>query len=96
MRFEWDPSKNASNKRKHGVGFEEAARVFDAPDRALELFDELHSFDEDRFITIGPIASGLVLVVWCEVVDDVIRIISARFATKRETGLYRRAMQERT
>jgi len=63
MKFEWDPEKNRANQSKHGVSFEDAVRVFDADEEALELFDEGHSDFEDRFITIGPIEDGLALVV---------------------------------
>jgi uncharacterized DUF497 family protein len=95
MRFEWDPEKNRINQQKHGVSFEEAVRVFDAEDEALDLFDERHSDSEDRFITIGPIRGGLVLVVWTERMEDVIRVISARWATPGEKRLYRRHMEHR-
>ena len=54
----------------------------------LEIFDEAHSEDEDRFIAIGPIRRGLVLVVWTERDETVVRIISARWATPRETARY--------
>jgi uncharacterized DUF497 family protein len=60
----------------------------------LELFDEHHSEDEDRFIAIGPIKRGLVLVAWTERDEDVVRIISARWATKGETGLYRSYLED--
>ena len=55
----------------------------------LEIFDEAHSTDEDRFIAIGAIARGIVLVVYTEPDDDSVRIISARQATKREIEMYR-------
>jgi uncharacterized DUF497 family protein len=89
VRLEWDESKNLGNQNKHGVSFEEASQLFIADVECLEIFDELHSDDEDRFISIGPITRGLVLVVWTQRVDDVIRIISARWATKREALRYR-------
>lgn len=92
MVFEWDPEKSRANQAKHGVRFEDAIAVFDVGHLALELFDALHSDDEDRFITIGPIGGGLVLVVWTERVDAVVRVISARWATPRERSLYRRRM----
>lgn len=95
MKFEWAPEKNRSNQKKHGVSFGDAVRVFDADDEALELFDEQHSDFEDRFITIGPIQGGLVLVVWTERVDETIRVISARWATSRERSLYRQYMEHR-
>jgi len=87
MQFEWDLEKNRRNWRKHGVSFEEATRVFGVPD-ALELFDELHSDFEDRFITIGPIERGLIMVVWTESDEDITRVISARFATPTERRRY--------
>ena len=55
----------------------------------LEIFDDVHSIIEDRFIAIGPIPRGLVLVVWTERDEETIRIISARWATKNEQDLYR-------
>jgi uncharacterized protein len=55
----------------------------------LELFDDAHSVEEDRFLAIGPTRRGLVLVVWTERDEDEIRIISARWATPRETDLFR-------
>jgi putative transcriptional regulator len=56
----------------------------------LEVYDVEHSDAEDRFIAVGPIARGVVLVVWTERVEDVIRIISARWATKGEVALIAR------
>ena len=95
MKFEWDPEKSRTNQQKHGVSFDDAVRVFEADDEALELFDELHSDFEDRFITIGPIRGGLVLVVWTERLEDIIRVISARWATLAERRLYQRHMEGR-
>ncbi|MEZ4266914.1 MAG: BrnT family toxin [Myxococcota bacterium] len=95
MTFDWDPAKNRANQKKHGLSFEDAVGVFEAEGDALELFDEKHSEFEDRFITIGPIQGGLVLVIWTERVDDIIRVISARWATLSERRLYRRHMEQR-
>jgi len=58
----------------------------------LEIFDAAHSDTEGRFIGIGPIARGIIVVVYTEQEDDRIRIIGARFATKREHDLYRSHM----
>ena len=80
----WDPAKNAANRKKHGITFEEASELFTSGVDYLELFDAAHSEMEDRFIAIGPIRRGLVLVVLTEQEEDTIRIISARWATKRE------------
>jgi uncharacterized DUF497 family protein len=89
VRVSWDAAKNRSNQKKHGVSLEEAAELFRSGANYLEVFDEAHSDFEDRFIAIGPIARGLVLVVWTERDEDVVRLISARWATKREQILYR-------
>ncbi len=62
----WDDAKNRANKRKHGVSFAEASELFTSGIDYLEIFDEAHSDLEDRFIAIGPIRRGLVLIVWTE------------------------------
>lgn len=74
--------------RRHGLGIDEACRLFDSGVDYLEIFDDAHSSEEDRFLAIGPVARGVVVVVYTEVHDDVIRIISARRATRRERELY--------
>jgi uncharacterized DUF497 family protein len=58
-----DEAKNLENLRKHKVSFDEAGELFQSGDDYLEIFDEEHSVDEDRFIAIGPIRRSLVLVV---------------------------------
>jgi uncharacterized DUF497 family protein len=85
LRFEWDETKNVANQVKRGVSFEEACKLLVSGDNYLEIFDQEHSDVEDRFIAIGPISRGIVLVVWTERDEDVVRIISARLATKRES-----------
>ena len=57
MLFEYDPEKNEKNITKHGISFKSAARVFFDYDR-IELYDEAHSAEEDRYNTIGDISSG--------------------------------------
>jgi uncharacterized DUF497 family protein len=84
----WDEAKNRANQRKHGISFEEASELFRG-DEYLEIFDEEHSVAEDRFIAIGPIRRGLVLIIWTERDENTIRVISARWATKNEQSLYR-------
>lgn len=96
VEFDWDESKNKSNQLKHGVSFEEASQLFSRDVATLELFDELHSDFEDRFISIGPIKRGLVLVVWAERDADIIRIISARWATARESQRYHAYLRDIT
>ncbi|MEM7584471.1 MAG: BrnT family toxin [Acidobacteriota bacterium] len=88
MLIEWDEEKNRQNQDKHSLSFQEAQELFVSGVNYLELFDESHSHLEERFIAIGPITRGVILVVWTERVEDTIRIISARFATRRENVLY--------
>jgi uncharacterized DUF497 family protein len=89
MPFEWDPKKDQTNREKHGVSFEEVTELFTSGDDFLEIYDEEHSHEEDRFIAIGPIETGVVVVVYTEREDDAIRIVSARKATKKEIRLLR-------
>jgi uncharacterized protein len=91
--FEWDVDKANTNFKKHKVRFEFAASIFQDP-MALTIFDDEHSDTEDRWITIGLARnSHLLLVVhtyYVQNMDDVIiRIISARKATKNETKMYK-------
>jgi uncharacterized DUF497 family protein len=67
-------------------------RLFESGADYLEIFDAAHSEFEDRFVAIGPIDRGLVVVVYTEREDDLIRIIGARLANKREQALYRSYM----
>ena len=89
IRFEWDERKNRLNVRKHGVSFEEAGSVFFDED-ALEFYDDEHSDWVDRFLMLGMSARLRVLLV-CHCMREggtVIRLISARKATKNEKKLY--------
>lgn len=89
-RLEWDEGKNRTNRLKHGISFEEAGELFVSGADYVEIFDDKHSFDEDRFICIGPIPSGIVeVVVVTEPAENVLRLISARSASRREALLYR-------
>ena len=87
LEFEWDPEKAASNLKKHGVSFEEAATVF-RDQLSLTFYDPDHSVDEDRYITIGTSTDGRLIIVSHTDRDDHIRIISARNATRRERKMY--------
>lgn len=93
LNFEWDPVKARANQKKHGVSFEQGTEVFRDP-LAVSIFDEDHSTDEDRWITLGATSQGTVLVVvhtFREVGNQdatTIRIISVREATKRELKNY--------
>lgn len=88
MLFEWDDEKEKKNIIKHGIDFSTAARVFEDVNR-LEFFDETHSDDEDRYITIGQIngVAVIIMLVYTER-KRAIRIISARKATRQEEVKY--------
>lgn len=90
LRFEWDPRKADANLRKHGVSFDEAQTAF-LDDIALVMADPDHSAAEDRFLLLGATASSKLLVV-CHCYrgrDELIRLISARRANRREKATYR-------
>jgi hypothetical protein len=89
MRFDWDPEKEKANLEKHGVSFEDAVALFSSREDYLEIYDESHSQDEDRFIAIGPATGRIIVVVYAEWPEDTIRLISARPATRKELQLYR-------
>ena len=85
MKVEWDPQKAASNKRKHGVSFQEAVTCFADPSGLL-LEDEVHP---ERLALIGVSEKSRVpYTVFAELADDVVRIISARKATTHERRRY--------
>ena len=88
MRFEWDPAKAKNNIRKHGVSFDEAVTVFKDP-LAFIFDDRTHSEQEQREIIIGVSAlRRMVLVCFVERLEDIVRIISARAATRQEIKDY--------
>lgn len=89
LKFEWDENKNRINKSKHKVSFEEAKTVF-FDEEALVIDDPEHSKDEERFIILGMSQkANLLIVCHCyRASETVIRIISARKATKTESGYY--------
>lgn len=89
LRFEWHDAKASTNAKKHGISFDEACSVF-SDENAKFMTDPDHSEQEDRFILLG-LSSTMRLLVVCHCyrgVDQVIRIISARKATKAETLQY--------
>lgn len=91
LRFEWDENKNEINKKKHKISFEEAKTVF-YDEEALLIDDPEHSQEEERFIILGLSKKANMLVV-CHCYrasETVIRIISARKATKNEIKQYRK------
>ena len=89
LSFEWDKTKSQRNLQKHGISFEEAQSVF-YDENAVEFFDDPHSDSKDRFIMLG-FSDHLRLLVVCHCIrkkESIIRIISARRATKTESKYY--------
>ncbi|MCR4962015.1 MAG: BrnT family toxin [Lachnospiraceae bacterium] len=82
---EWDEEKNKSNIKKHGISFETAALVF-ADENRIELYDRLHSDNEDRFIILGRV-HDILFVVYTMRTENA-RLISARLATPAERKIY--------
>lgn len=90
IRFEWDENKNRTNQQKHGVSFDEARTVF-YDEEALVIDDPEHSEEEERFIILGlSNKANLLTVCHCyRASETVIRIISARKATRTESQYYK-------
>ena len=92
FNFEWDPFKAVANEKKHKVSFKHAAEIFLDP-FAISIYDNEHSSQEDRWITIGKDRTNIILVAvhtfsQQDTVNFKVRLISARKATKREKKQY--------
>ena len=89
IEFQWNDAKATENLKKHRVSFDEAKSIF-FDEFGVQFFDDEHSCDEDRFLMLG-MSSGAKLLIVCHCERDhgaLIRIISARRATKRESAFY--------
>jgi hypothetical protein len=91
LKFEWDRRKAASNSKKHGGSFEDAATAFGDP-LSVTIQDPKHSNDEDRFLLLGETQDKKLVVVAHTDRNDTIRIISARPATGREREEYEKGL----
>lgn len=91
MEFEWDEEKNRVNIRKHDIDFNDVCEMFDDP--MLVMLDDRYSYAEERWIGVGMLLGIVVVVVYTERVNDIIRIISARKATKHEARGYAEAIK---
>ena len=91
MQFEWNEEKNKLNQEKHNISFEEAKEVFEDPLQISKL-DHRFSYFEERWITVGSTTKHKVLVVanlfFTDDGEEIIRIISARKANKKEREYY--------
>jgi uncharacterized DUF497 family protein len=95
-RFEWDDDKARSNEIKHGISFDEAVTVFHGS-LARIFDDEVHSINEKREIIIGhSIRDRLLLICFTEQPKEMIRIISARFPTKKERRDYEETIDRKS
>jgi len=88
FRASGDRGRGSRQHQRGKLGLE-ARSLFESEVDYLEIFDSEHSDFEDRFIAIGPIERGLVVIVYTEREEDIIRIIGARWANNREQSLYR-------
>jgi uncharacterized DUF497 family protein len=84
-RFEWDPAKRLANIEKHGIDFADATSVFDG--EVITIEDQRFEYDETRYVTIGLMKSRVLVVAHTDN-GEVIRIISARKASKYEEKQY--------
>ena len=91
MKFEWDEWKNKINLQKHGIDFRDIPKLFELP--MLVLLDSRDDYEEERWIGIGMLFELVCVVVYTEREGDVIRIISARKATKREALAYEKTIK---
>ena len=91
MRFEWDAEKNKENISNHGISFETAREIFFDP-LQLSILDERFDYFEERWITVGSSQLGAIIVVahlyFTDEAEEIIRIISAREATRKERKQY--------
>lgn len=89
MEITWDEAKNLKNRKKHKVWFEDAQRVFDDPNHRVFFDDKSSTVDEERFLVIGFTDTRVLIVSYAEYVNEnMIRIISARKANKKEENYY--------
>lgn len=93
MKFEWDPAKNEENIRKHSLDFGDASEVFSGP--MLVEIDERFDYGEIRSVGIGFLSDLIVLLIYTEKGDDIIRIISFRRAIKNEREKFYKFLENR-
>lgn len=91
MQFEWDEGKNRINIRKHGIDFSDAIDVFNHP--VLTALDSREDYGEERWVALGLMKAMMAVVVYVECNGPVIRIISARKATKHEAKRYEQSIK---
>ena len=93
MKFDWDEAKNTENVRKHFLDFEDARFVFGGP--MLTAVDDRFEYDETRILAVGFLRELVVVLVYTEPDDGVVRIISFRKALKHERQKFFRFLEDR-
>ena len=91
MQFEWSEAKNRANIRKHGIDFADAIDIFNHP--YLHASDDREDYGEERWLAMGWMKALVGVVVYTERQGDVLRVISARKATKREVSRYEKSIK---
>ena len=86
MRYSYDPNKRASNRKKHGLDFEDTRDVIESG-QTVTFEDNRFDYGEQRFITLGVLRGKVVVVATAET-DDEVRVISMRWATSNEQDIY--------
>jgi uncharacterized DUF497 family protein len=93
MVFGWDNAKNKANIRKHRIDFEDVAQVFDSP--MIIRVDDREAYGEERLIGTGFLGNVVVVIVFTEINENVVRIISARKANKDEQKRFEQEIADR-
>ncbi|MDZ8084447.1 MAG: BrnT family toxin [Nostoc sp. DedQUE12b] len=93
MKFEWDEHKNQSNITKHGLDFADAFRIFNLP--MLVYLDEREDYGEERYLGIGLLDGRIVVVIYTEPGEEMVRIISLRKALSHERKRYEQYLKNR-
>ena len=92
MKFEWNEQKNQANIKKHGMNFADAHKVFEYP--MLVNLDDRQDYGEDRWIGVGLMDMRVVVIVFTELDENTIRVVSFRKATSEERKRYEQAYQD--
>ncbi len=91
MKFTWDEEKNAINRQKHGIDFDDVSTVFEKP--MMTFLDQRKEYGEDRWVGIGWLRDILAVIVFTEPDDETIRLISARKAKRHEAQIYKQEIR---
>jgi uncharacterized DUF497 family protein len=90
MKFDWDEAKNRENIRKHRIDFADVPPAFDGP--MYVTLDTREDYGEDRMVGIGSLNAAVIVVVFVEVAEDTVRLISVRKAERHEREEFKQAV----